>query len=215
MVTYDYTDIDTGEAEDDPMAGTYSVVELLHEHRVRYVMRTSNGSIILRHMPLRMRHMIEAVKRQLHPNYAELAATARDLAEGLVGLSDDEIPQEHLDALLEINAQLALWQMDALGVVVSPALTTMDDYDALYESLDPIDRARLTSAICTLSAPLPESRVDGTALDIAKSLGLDILDPDMPEMLTVSQAAWLESRITRENRAIERMLSAGRTRKVG
>ena len=105
----------------------------------------------------------------------------------------------------EISLQLQVTDMDALGVIVAPALADMEDYERLYESLDEGERIQLSLAVRSLARPIPPDRIDSTQLEIERANGITRMDDDMLDMLTVSQAAYWVDRINKENRRTEEM----------
>lgn len=210
MVTYDYRDLDTGAEAEDPEAGAYSVVALMHEHRVRYVLRTSEGAIVLRHLPLRMARVIESVRRAMYPGVEELESRFEAARKAL---DPQTATEAELAEFLRLDRQLAMSDMTALGVVVAPMLTDMDDYEDLYDRLDDVDRLRLTTAVRALASPLDPSKVDGTAEAIAQRFGIQLVDRETVEGLTVSQAAYLVDRIVKEARAIDRQRGTVKVRR--
>ena len=210
MVTYDYRDLDTGAEAEDPEAGAYSVVALMHEHQVRYVLRTSRGAIVLRHLPLRMARVIESVRRAMYPGVADLEAR---FEEARKAMDPSTATEDQLAEFLRLDRQLAMSDMTALGVIVAPVLTGMEDYEELYEKLDDVDRLRLTTAVRALASPLDPSKVDGTAEAIAQRYGIQLVDRETVEELTVSQAAYLVDRIVKEARAIDRQRGTVKVRR--
>ena len=129
MVTYDYTDIDTGDPLPDE--GSYSVMELNREHLVRYVLQTSKGAVVLRHLPLRMARIIESVRRTVYPGVEAL----EEEYEAMRKVPPEQMTEEQVAAFLKLDRELAMTDMTALGVVVEPRLAGMDDYEQLYEEL--------------------------------------------------------------------------------
>ena len=205
MVTYDYTDLDTGDPAASPEEGTYSVVALDHEHLVRYVMTTSQGAIVLRHLPLRMARLIEGVRRAVYPGIEELEARYEEIRRRMEGRPSEDFADEEVADLLRLDRELAMTDMTALGIVVEPRLASMDDYEQLYERLTEDERLRLVTAVKLLASVRDPRTVDPTAEAIARSAGVQLMDEDMLRMLTVSQAAYHLGRIQREAKAIDRM----------
>ncbi len=203
MVEYTFTDISTG--EDDPDAGTYSAVELVHEHRRRWILRTSKGAVVLRRMPLRMQRIVEASRKAHGPRIRALLDELRTLRPFIDGIPEDEIDPKTRERAMDIAHQLMLSDMAPLAVIVSPELRTMDDYDDLLSTLDAHDMALLQDAVTEMSSVRPSSQVDGTPLDIAERLGMQVIPEDMIENLTVSQAEYFAARIAEERKAIERL----------
>lgn len=203
---FDFRDVTTGEPVDDPLAGTYPIMELQREHLIRYVMTTSQGAIVLRHIPLRMKIMIDRVRHIIYPDAARMEQEVRELVPYFQGIPLEDVEPEAKARLLELKAQLSLTDMYPLGVIVAPCLASMDDYHRLYERLQPAEREQLEATVQSLAAPVPPSRVDATALEIAKANGITLMDEQMLEFLTASQAAFWTSRIASEARAVERAL---------
>lgn len=204
MVTYDYTDLDTGDSLPDD--GTYSVMELNREHLVRYVLETSKGAVVLRHLPLRMARMIEGVRRTVYPGSEAVEAEY----EAMRRIPPEDMTDEQVADFLRLDRELAMTDMTALGVVVEPRLANMDDYEALYEELDDADRLRLTTAVRLLASVRDPRTVDPTAEAVARSAGIRLVTDDMLELMTVSQAAYHIGRISKEAKALDR--AAGRVR---
>lgn len=208
MVTYDYRDLDTGEGMDEP-AGSYSAVALHHEHLVRYVMTAGSTVIILRHLPLRMARIIQDVQYSIFPKRRKLEADyERIRTRDMKSLSDAEIGD-----LLRLDRELAMTDMTALGVVVSPELSCMDDYEELYESLSETDRLKLVTAVRILASARDPREVDSTAENIALKAGIRLMTPEEIELMTVSQASYQVSRILKESRAIEAQTGVRRVRR--
>lgn len=213
-VTYDYRDLRTGESLDDPETGSYSVLSLMREHRARYVMMTRKGAIILRHLPLRMKRIIDTVRHELYPCTAELEQRARDLLPYFDGVDREAWPEDKLRELMDIERELQVTDMYALGVIEAPLLGSMDDYDALLDMLTEDERQQLAVAVRALSSIKAPSHVDGTAMDIAQRYGMTVMNDDMLELMTVSQANYLMDRIAKENREIMRLRGGEEVRKV-
>ena len=203
VTLYTYVDAETGQ-ETDPR--TYSIMELNREHRDLYVLRTSQGAIVLRHMPLRMRRIIDDARNHIYPRTAELLAEVEELRPFFDGIDEADWKPEAKERLERIYQELRTTDMDALGVIVSPDVATMDDVNEIYERLTEIERQKLALIIKALATPTPPEDIDSTALEIAKANGLEIIDREMLENLTVSQAAYYMGRIRKENEQIRRMM---------
>lgn len=205
MESWDFRDLVSGDAVPDPMQGTVPICELRREHLVRYVLRTSKGVVILRPMPLRLRRVIDMVSAKLYPERAKLVAEAATLGRLYEGVPAEDMDPDDRRRMEEVALQLQITDMDALGVVVAPALADMEDYERLYESLDERERMQLSMAVRSLARPIPPSYVDSTQLEIERANGIVRMDDDMLDMLTVSQAAFWIDRINKENRRTEEM----------
>lgn len=200
---YTFTDLLTG--EDDIDAGVYSAIELVHEHRRRWVLKTSKGAVILRRMPLRMQRVIESSRKAHGPRVRALLDELANLRPFIEGLAEDEIDPETRERAMEITHQLMLMDLAPLGVIVTPELYTIDDYDDLLLMLTPDERILLQEAVAEMARVRPASEIDSTPLEIAERLGMHEIPDDMVKNLTVSQAEYFATRINEERRSIERL----------
>lgn len=207
---YIYSDALTGEDVPDPEAGTYSIVELLEEHRQRYVLQTSKGAIVLRRLPWRVKRIIDTASAYLYPTRSALVERISALLPYVQGVPADSIDRDKAEELTRLVGELRVTDMYALGVIVAPGLASMDDLDALYDGLTEEEAEALDLCIAAMEAVRDPAQVDWTALEIAKAHGLQIMDPFMPAAMTVSQAAVLMGRIASENRRMERALGVRR-----
>lgn len=212
MVTYDYRDLDTGKAAEDP-AGSYSVMALHHEHLVRYVMLadTRDGgktAIVMRHLPLRLARVIQDVRSKMFPR----AKSLEERYEECRKKNPAEMTDAEISELLRLDRELAMTDMTALGIITMPELACMDDYEELYESLTEPDRLKLVTAVRLLASVRDPRTVDSTAEDIARRAGIQLLDKEQLELMTVSQASYQVSRIVKESRAMEAQSGVRRVR---
>lgn len=121
------------------------------------------------------------------------------------GLSPDEIDPQIKARAMELTTTLMLSDYSPLGVIVSPVLENMDDYEDLLHMLDTTEVVQLQEAVQAMATVRPSREVDATALDIGERLGLLKLPEDMLDNLTVSQANFFVDRINAERKAIEAM----------
>lgn len=185
-----------------PEMGKTSVVALSKQHRERWLLRTSKGFIVFRRMPLRIQRILDLARVKLYP---KLESIKQELAclQGIVeGSEGYEEAQERIQSLA---VALACTDPAPLGVIVEPRLSSMDDYEELYESLEESERAALLTAVIEMTRIIDADEVDSVPEIIAERSGLKLVTPDMIENLTVSQASYWMSRIRAENAAIERM----------
>ena len=214
MASFDFRDLVSGMEVRDPSLGSVPVLDIMREHLVRYVMTTSKGIIILRHMPLRVRRQIDLAQARLYPSRLQMEAEARMLLPYFDGVPPEQVRKDKLDRFEQIAHQLMLTDMSAMGVIVAPALGSMEDYERLFDSLTPEEQVQLATAVRDLATPVPPEKVDSTALEIARANGLQVMDEDMLQMLTVSQAAYWSDRVARESRKAEEMARAIAGRKA-
>ena len=197
-----YRDVATAE-EVDP--STYSVMELLREHRLRYVLNTSQGAIILRPLPFRMKKVIDEARMNIYPSTKDLLREAEFLRPYFEGIPEEDRQPDKVQRMNEIYHILRVTDMYALGVIVSPQCGTMDDVQEIYDRLTEDEGERLSLCIQALSSITPTKDIDTTALEIAKANGLNLVDKELLDNLTVSQAAFFINRIEQENERIRQL----------
>lgn len=205
-MTYHYVDTETGE-DADPTSHTYSVMALAKEHQIRYVFKSADGAIILRHLPLRMKRVIDSVMAMIFPSSDALRKRIAELAEGIRDVPEDDIPDEIKSEFIKASAEYrCIAQYYALGVIEEPRCCTMDDVDEIYARLTPTERDALDMLIQELVRIKEPHEVDDTALTIADRYKVEIIDREMLDNLTVSQASYFLKVIERENKDIARMM---------
>lgn len=197
-----YRDAETA-SEIEPK--TISVIELNREHLIRYVLHTKNGDVVLRNLPWRMKQIIDDARFHLYPKVKELIQEVNELRPYVEGIPEDNVPKDKAERLNRIYHELRATDMYALGVIVAPCVATMDDVDFLYSQLDENDQLKLSLAVQALSSITSFDSVDSTALEIAQANGLQLMDKEMLEMLTVSQANYYFKRIEAENERIKQI----------
>lgn len=199
MQTWSFEQYDV---EDMPEKGKLSVVSLSREHRERWVLNTHVGSIIFRRMPLRMQRILDLSRQKLYPHISDMKSEILHLQE--IPESSEEYPQAQ-ERIQELAVALACTEPSPLGVIVEPRLSSMDDYEELYEKLTEEERVALLTAVMEMSRIVDADDVDPVPEVIAERAGLKLITQDMIENLTVSQASYWMSRINAERTAIERM----------
>jgi hypothetical protein len=197
---WEFTDFDTGLAL--PEQGKLSPVRLAHEHRERWVLKTSKGDIVLRRMPLRLFRIIELARVKMYPRLMDMYQEIQEL---------QTIPQssEHYasaqERMSELATALVMSDPAPLGVIVSPSLASMDDYEELYTLLNAQERDRLITAVAEMTRVASADEIDPIPEMVAERMGLKLVTKDMIEHMTVSQAEYWYSRIQAEKTVIERM----------
>lgn len=200
----DFRDIVTGARVPSPDDGTYSIVELTREHRERYVFQTKAGAIILRRLPLRLYRLIQSQRLRASKTIGALVAEFEQIAERVQSLPDEDISKEDRDRINDIADQLAYSDYSALGVIESPQILTMEDYDELLSKLDDDERTVLFQAVQELSSIRDYETVDPTEQILAEKLGIKTIDETVYGLMTVGQSAYWASRFERENEEIRR-----------
>jgi hypothetical protein len=205
-----YRDAETAEE----VVPTYSVMELNKEHRIRYVLNTSQGAIILRPLPWRMKRIIDDARANIYPRTKELLEEAERLRPYIDGIPQDQWIPEKVERLKAIYLELRVTDMYALGVILSPQVGTMEDVMEMYSMLTEDEGEKLALCIQALSTITPAEDIDGTALEIAKANGLELLTKEMLDLMTVSQANYYMRRIEQENERIRQLTSQYTQEKV-
>lgn len=198
--TWEYTDYDTG--NDVPEYGKLSPVRLAREHRERWVLRTSKGDIVLRKMPLRLYRILELARVRMYPRLQEMLQELQELQ--AIG-KGSEAYAEAQTRIEDLATALVMTDPAPLGVVVSPALASMDDYEELYSMLTDTERTRLVNAVVEMTRIIDPAEVDPIPEMVAERMGLKLVDADMVEAMTVSQASYWHARIQAEKVALDRM----------
>ncbi|NCA74543.1 MAG: hypothetical protein EOM93_06870 [Gammaproteobacteria bacterium] len=154
-----------------------------------------------------MERLIGNIIRAKYPKIMAEAEEMRDYMEGLIGLQESEYPEgaaERIsDYALRIKGPMT-WK--ACGVIVSPQINSDEDYNDLYAMLAAKGEGEefvLDEWVAELSTIRTE--YDDTAYNIAERYNVEMLDRELIENLTVSQAQFFSRRIERENRMIERL----------
>lgn len=197
---WEFTDFDTGLAL--PEQGKLSPVRLANEHRERWILRTSKGDIVLRRMPLRLFRVIELARVKMYPRLMDMYQEIQELQAIPQGCAGYDEAQERMSALA---TALVMSDPAPLGVIVSPSLANMDDFEDLYEMLTTQERDRLITAVSEMTRIASADEVDPIPEMVAERMGLKLVTKDMVEHMTVSQAEYWFSRIQAEKTAIERM----------
>lgn len=201
---YDFREFMDGLEIPSPDDASYSVIELANEHRVRYVVRTKKGDIIMRRLPARLRTVISQALQHICPSVHGILTELSALMPFVEGVSDEELDQEKARRVIELGDQLAMLDMTPLGVIVAPALGSMDDWDELYEGLDREDRDKVAVAVKEMARERDPSEVDPTAEVLAERFGMSVVDEDMLACETVSQRKYWLGKIRQESQLIER-----------
>lgn len=206
--TYIYEDTD-GRGRDAPSAD--SIVRVLSEHQRRYVYSTHVGDLVLRHMPLRMKRLLDNIIDVEYPDYRKQIAEQKDALEGMINLDPAQIPQEAVDKLEELSALVApVQRWYACGVITEPTVNTPEMYDNLCELLSEEETLELDEIVALLAFPRPADSIDDTALNIAERFNVKMVTLDIINNLTVTQANYFASRIEQENQDIERTMRGRR-----
>lgn len=203
MVVYKY--LDDGDKQAKATDGVLPVLELLRQHRVRYVMSTEKGNIVLKHQPLRTKRIIDGIIRVIYPDFHTYVQELHDLTDGI---EEEELLKPEISGrIVELTSKLRLMsQVYALGVIERPQLNDMDDFNDLYEQLTEDERDKLDMLIQELTNVCDPSIIDDTSLVIANRYGIQVIDKEMLEQITISQADYLIRQINAENEMMSNLM---------
>jgi hypothetical protein len=153
-------------------------------------------------MPLRLFRVIELARVKMYPRLMEMYQEIQELQAIPQGCAGYDEAQERMSALA---TALVMSDPAPLGVIVSPSLANMDDFEDLYEMLTTQERDKLITAVSEMTRIASADEVDPIPEMVAERMGLKLVTKDMVEHMTVSQAEYWFSRIQAEKTAIERM----------
>lgn len=188
-----------------PSDNTYSIVQLAHEHKERYVYHTHVGDIILRRMPLRLQRVLQASTLAVSSKTQEMF----DRLEAILSASKN-IPLEALDddvkrEIYDIADTIAWTKKDYLGVIEQPQLGCPDDFEDLVSKLTRDEKDVLYALISDLATPHDYDTIDPTEDVISqKYSGVSVFDPTSVGIMTVGQSAYWSRRIKEEQDYIRR-----------
>lgn len=187
--------------EDMPKVQPVKIEDILSQHRTRYVLQTSVGSIVLKHITRRMKDRIDVIRRIRYPNAYELEQEFRVVApmaqaEG----ADSDAVQRAVQLAIELQPTMDCY---LLGCIEYPFLTTMDDVDALLESLTDEEREAVRQIHGMLTSW--NQPVDFSMLEVAERFHVRIVEREHIEDPTYQQYLALHSVIEQEHRASEEL----------
>lgn len=183
-----------------PKVQPVDVMNILKEHRLRYVLQTSKGTIVMKHITKRMKDRLDAIKYLTFPEARELEeefaivfpiATAE-------GAEDSAVERANI-----IAAELApIMDTYALGCIEYPFITTPDDVYVLMQSLQPDEQEAVRQVLAVLtdwSTP-----VDYSKLEIAERFHIQVVEREHIEDPTYMQYLALINVINQERQQTEK-----------
>lgn len=179
------------------------VERILHQHRERYVIRTSIGTVVMKHITKRMKLAIDRIRLARYPKLPELDAEGRILFPVVMAGSSDEDAVRRAN---EIAAELApTMDLYALGIIEYPFLTTPEDVEDLMASLNDEEQEALRQMFGVLTAW--GRPVDFSQLEIAERFHIQIIPIEAVQDPTYQQYRALYSVIEQEHEATRDMYS--------
>jgi len=179
------------------------IERILQQHRERYVIRTSIGTIVMKHITKRMKLAIDRIRYIRYPRVPELEAEARIVYPVVMAGSEDEDATKRAN---EIAAELVpTMDLYALGIIEYPFLTTPEDVDDLMDSLDAEEQEAVRQMFTVLTAW--GRPVDFSQLEIAERFRIQIIPIEAVENPTYQQYRALYSVVEQEHEATRDMYS--------
>ena len=187
--------------EDMPPVTKVPIEDILGQHRYRYVLETSQGTIVMKHISKRMKLHIDRIRYVRYPQAYLLEQEARIVYPLITaGNPEDDVVQR----ANEIASQLAPSQdMYALGIIEYPFLTTPEDLDALLDALTDEEREAVRQMLTVLIAW--NKPVDYSQLEIAERFHLNMVKPEHIADPTYQQYRALYSVIEQEHEELKRI----------
>lgn len=183
-----------------PKINAIDITDILKQSRERFVINTSIGTIVLKHITKRMKDRLDAIKAVLYPNAKELEEEASII---LPMAMTESCEEETMKRATEIAVQLApIMDIYALGCIEYPFIATRDDLDILMQKLKDDEREAIRQILAVLtdwSAP-----VDFTKLEMAQKFNIQLITMEHIEDPTYVQYLALKSVIEAERKETER-----------
>lgn len=193
--------------EDMPPVTKVPIEEILDQHRYRYVLETSQGTIVMKHISKKMKLHIDRIRYVRYPGAYLLEQEARIVYPiVMAGNPEDDTVQRANEIASQLVPTLDLY---ALGVIEYPFLTTPDDLDALLDAMTDEEREAVRQMLTVLTAW--GKPVDYSQLEIAERFHLNMVKPEHVSDPTYQQYLALYNVIEQEHEAT-RKLYEGRFR---
>ena len=187
--------------EDMPPVTKVPIEEILEQHRYRYVLETSQGTIVMRHLSKRMKGHIDRIRYVRYPEAYILEQEAK-IVYPIIKAGNPE--EDTVKRANEIASQLApTLDMYALGIIEYPFLTTPEALDALLDAMTDEEREAMRQMLTVLTAW--NKPVDYSQLEIAERFHLNMVRPEHIEEPTYQQYRALYSVIEQEHDELRRI----------
>lgn len=183
------------EVEDLPEITPVPIEEILIQHRSRYVLQTSRGTVVMKHISKRMKLNIDRIRYVRYPSVRELEQEAQIVYPVVMAGNAEEDTVKRAE---EIASELApTMDLYMLGMIEYPFLTTPEELDAFLDSLEETEREALRQIFTVLSAW--GKPVDYTQLEIAERFHLQMVTDEHIRNPTWQQYRALYSVIEQEH----------------
>lgn len=191
------------ELEDLPQAQVkvVDIADILGRTRTRYVIHTSKGSIVLKHISKRMKEHIDTIRYTRYPGLRALEQEARLVYP--MAMTEDADP-DTVKRACEIAAEMLPAQdLYMLGTIEYPFLTTPEEFDEFFEVLTQEEQEALRQMQTVLTAW--GQKVDYTKLEMAQRFNITMVEQEHIRDPTYEQYVALYSYIAEENRQTEKL----------
>jgi hypothetical protein len=164
--------------------------DFLEDHRKRWVLRTSAGDLVLKRISyLDLERAVLEAERAF-PGYERSSMRAAQLWS--VVKAGGRLPDGDMRELNELSLEMsAPAKLFSLPCFVSPAVRTLEEYDALLSRLDREEKAALQLLLSELSSPSFGDRPLSPMLALAQRFGITLPEDLRLESMTAGQAAAL------------------------
>jgi len=191
------------DVEELPAINKVPIESILKQGSERFVLQTSQGTVVMKHITKRMKLHIDVIRAVRYPGIRELEQEAQivypiALAEG----ADDNAIAEANRIASQLAPTLDLY---ALGVIEYPFLTTPDDLEAFLASLKEDEQEAMRQMLTVLTRW--NYPVDYSSLEIAERFHVQMVTADLIENPTYEQYRALYAVVTQEHEATKRMYS--------
>jgi hypothetical protein len=187
--------------EELPPVTKVPIEEILEQHRYRYVLETSKGTVVMKHISKRMKQHIDRIRYTRYPQAYMLEQEA-DIVYPLYVAGNKE--ENVVKRAEEIASQLApTLDLYALGIIEFPFLTTPEDLEGFLDALTADEREAIRQMLTVLTAW--NRPVDFSQLEIAERFHLQMIREEHIKDPTYQQYRALYAVIEQEHEAMSRL----------
>lgn len=176
------------------------LADILRQHRVRYLLRTSAGDITLRFIGPLDKDRSTAIIADRDPEYLPRLQRFNDLAAIARASGPNFTAGAELGELWRYLEPYVLEMM--LPAFVSPAVGSVEELKSLAEELGQAQWDRLKALLLELSRDAPKGQVDKILLQLAPKFGIQLVGDLTIDNMTCQQATVLAQALQEEAEAI-------------
>ena len=172
------------------------MADILAQHRRRYVMRTSIGDVVLRHIS--QLDVERAALEVFATEGYELKANRLLMLAGKVE-HGGSLDAEEMTEYAGLEADLApSTKIFVRYCFVAPLITSAEEYDALISELDVKERSELEALLIDLSRAKPAGKVQSALPTLSAAYHIPLAKDLTGENMTAQQAAVLVDELKRK-----------------